>query len=249
MNKFFFIIFISLMVGLGSKTNCWGITENSQPEEKLNIIQNQLHTPFISSMGLILLPSIINENLPMVFFISGDGGWTNFDQNICEILSKKGMPVIGLNSRKYFWKEKQPALVADDVSKTIEYYMKQWKRNSFVLVGYSFGACVVPFIAPELISNIKESLKGVYCFSPDETGDFEIHISDLLNIASNQKYDVLGQMRKIKSLNPICIFGNGEDPIEPEHFSATGIRVELLQGDHHYNNDCKAVATIILKDF
>jgi type IV secretory pathway VirJ component len=217
--------------------------------ERLEKLPPQNPVLLNSRLVLNIIPSTVNENLPFVFFISGDGGWTNFDQGICEILSKKGMPVVGLNSRKYFWNEKKPSQVADEISKTVENYMKKWNRNSFVLVGYSFGACVAPFIVSEFVSPIKEELKGIYCFSPDETGDFEIHLSDLLNIATSQKYDVLGQMNKIKPFKPVCIFGDGEDANEQTLFIKKGIKVEILHGDHHYNYDYKAVAGIILKDF
>jgi type IV secretory pathway VirJ component len=202
-----------------------------------------------TNLPLTVIPVTDRKDLPLIFFISGDGGWTAFDQGVSEILVANGMPVIGLNSRKYFWNEKQPKQVADEISVAIEYYMKLWDRNSVVLVGYSFGACVSPFIIPEFISPLKESIRGIYCYSPDETGDFKIHMSDLLNLSTNQKYDVLGQMKKIKSWNPVCIFGDEEDPDEQNHFSGEGIKIEILRGDHHYNKNYKAVADVILRDF
>jgi type IV secretory pathway VirJ component len=249
MNQIIFFTLLIITLGFEVKGMAGQVMEKTFPEVKLVSDQQQTQPPFKSDLILTILPSQINENLPLVFFISGDGGWSVFDQGISEILVEKGMPVIGLNSRKYFWNEKQPKQVADEISRAVEYYMKQWNRNTFVLVGYSFGACVAPFIIPELASSLNESLKGVYCFSPDETGDFKIHLTDLLNLTTNQKYDVLGQMKKIELWKPLCIFGDDEDPEERTHFENEGIQVKILPGDHHYSNNYKAVAEIIFKIF
>jgi len=201
-----------------------------------------------SNLPLVLFPSNNKEKLPLAFFISGDGGWRSFDQTLCEKFVGKGMSVIGLNAQKYFWNEKQPKKVADEISEAILQYMKKWNINSFVLIGYSFGACVAPFIADNFSNTLKENLKGVYCFSPDEFCDFEVHISDMLNINTKEKYDVLGELKKIKTLNPICIFGKEEETKLIKHFSIPGIKVEMLPGDHHFNKDYNALAAIVLKD-
>ena len=66
---------------------------------------------------------------------------------------------------------------------------------------------------------------------------------------SNEKYNVLGELKKIKSLNPVCVFGNEEDAESRNHFAQAGIKVETLPGNHHYNNDYSGMALIIHKDF
>jgi type IV secretory pathway VirJ component len=217
--------------------------------EKNKLLESQHLVPLNSTLPLVLVPSSRKENLPLAFFISGDGGWTSFDQSVCEKLAEKGIPVVGLDAQKYFWNEKQPKEASDKITNAVEYYMQQWNRKSFVLVGYSFGACVTPFIANNFSVPLKEILKGVFCFSPDETCDFEIHISDMLNFKNHEKYDVLRELEKIRSLNPVCIFGNDEDIELRNHFSVAGARVELLPGNHHYDNDYSAVETVIRKDF
>ena len=217
--------------------------------EKNKLLESQHLVPFNSRLPLVLVPSSLKENLPLAFFISGDGGWTSFDQSVCEKLAENGIPVVGLDAQKYFWNEKQPKEASDEITTAVEHYMQQWNRKSFVLVGYSFGACVAPFIANNFPVPLREILKGVYCFSPDETCDFEIHISDMLNFKNQGKYDVLSELEKIRSLNPVCIFGNEEDIELRNHFSDTGARVELLPGNHHYDNDYTAVETVIRKDF
>ncbi len=222
-------------------------TEKINPDNKLLLLQEleQIN----SDLPLTTIPSTTDPSLPLVFFISGDGGWSTFDHGVSEKLAVDGMPVVGLDSQKYFWNEKQPETTAEEVSKAILFYMKLWHRKSFVIVGYSFGACIAPFIANNLSITFKENLKGVFCLSPEKTGDFEIHVADMLSFKTNDKYDVLNEMKLITSLNPVCVFGNGEDEELKNHFSVKGVKVETLPGSHHYDNDYKAVAALILKDY
>jgi type IV secretory pathway VirJ component len=215
---------------------------------KNELLQTQHPIPLDKDLPIIIIPSTVDENMPMAFFISGDGGWTSFDNAVCEKLADKCMPVIGLDAQKYFWNEKQPEEASEDISMAIEHYMQQWNKNSFVLIGYSFGADVIPFIANNFPDSLKNALKGVYCFSPSETGDFEIHVSDMLSLKTDDKYDVPDEVQKIKSLNPVCIFGDEEDNDLRDHFSVTGSKIEILPGSHHYSNDFSAMSAIIFKD-
>jgi type IV secretory pathway VirJ component len=211
------------------------------------LLQSQHLEPLPVDLPVILIPSESNDSLPLVFVISGDGGWTSFDQTVSEKLAEKGMPVVGLDAQKYFWKAKTPEETSDAIAKAVEHYMLQWGRNSFVLAGYSFGACVAPFVANRFNSSLKDILLGVFCFSPDETGDFEIHISDMLNFNRTEKYNVIEEIKKIKSLHPVCIFGDAEDSAVSDHFSVAGAEIITLPGSHHYNNEYSAVAESILK--
>jgi type IV secretory pathway VirJ component len=203
---------------------------------------------FTSSIPLSMFPSSQLNDKPLVIFISGDGGWGPFDQKVCENLAANGVPAIGLDARKYFWSEKQPGEVACDLSAAAFQYMKEWNKKSFILVGYSFGACVAPVIANSLNKDTKLVLKGIYCISPDETTDLEVHISDMLSMGPVEKYNVLSELKKLTYLKPVCVFGEDENPDTQKHFNVDGIRVETLPGGHRYDNNTKVVAGFILND-
>jgi type IV secretory pathway VirJ component len=212
------------------------------------LLQTQHITPLNNHLPLTIIPTSSKENLPLAFFISGDGGWTSFDQTICEKLSEKGMPVVGLDAQEYFWNEKTPRTVSVDIESAIEYYLKQWNKNSFIVIGYSFGACVIPFIANDFSDALKAESKGIFCISPDETSDFEIHISDMLDINSDEKYNVLEELKRSNTLHSTCIFGSEEDSELIKRFSNVGLKVELLPGNHHFDNNFNAIAATILKN-
>lgn len=221
-----------------------------EKKSKENILlQQQIDSLYKSDLPLSIIPSIVKKDLPLAFFISGDGGWTSFDQSVCDKLAEKGIPVVGLDAQKYFWNKRVPKDVANDIAPAIFHYLKLWNKQSFVLIGYSFGACVAPFIASNFTEQGKALLKGIYCLSPDVTGDFEIHFSDMLHLKTNEQYNVVKEMKGIQALNPVCIFGSEEEESTRKSFTDEGIRIELLPGTHHYNSDFNAISGIILKDF
>lgn len=199
--------------------------------------------PLPADMSLNLVSSPVKNNLPLMFMISGDGGWTSFDQSLAEAISKKGISVIGLDAQKYFWNAKTPENTTVDISKALTHYMQVLDKHSFVLAGYSFGASVVPFVASRLPAALKSQLSGLLSLSPDETADFEIHISDMLSIGSTEDtYNVLSELKKIKNLGPVCFFGTEEDEDLKKKFSSLGVKVISLPGSHHFNDDFQGIA-------
>jgi len=64
---------------------------------------------------------------------------------------KQDYGVVTLNSRKYFWNEKSPEVFADDIEKLSTYYLREWRKSSLIIVGYSFGADVAGFL-PKRVS-------------------------------------------------------------------------------------------------
>jgi len=203
-----------------------------------------------TDMPLIVLPVSRNDTMPLLVFISGDGGWTSFDNGVSEKLVEKGIPVIGLDAQKYFWEARTPEATAAELTKVIRHYLAAWNKKSLVLCGYSFGADVIPFIVTRLPGDLKYMMKSAVMMSPDPKGDFEIHVADMLSFgSSNDKYNVLGEVKKSSSLHINCIFGKDEESEIPKLFKNAGTIIKLLPGSHHYNNDFSAISNEILNSF
>jgi len=221
--------------------------EQKMAQDTLFKIQSSEWLP--KDFPIIPIPSAAKNTLPMVFLISGDGGWTSFDNSLGDSFAAKGMPVIGLDSQKYFWNAKTPEETATTISFVVQHFMQQWNRNEFILAGYSFGAGILPFVANRLPALIKESLVGVYCLSPDEKADFEIHISDMLNFGnSDDNFRVPEEIKKIIPLHPVCVFGNEEDGRLRTIFEEAGSKIITIPGNHHYNNNPLVAAEAIIND-
>ncbi len=195
-----------------------------------------------------LIPSKASGNRPLVFMISGDGGWNSFIQSVSECFAANGMPVVGLDSKKYFWTGQTPENATAAINAAINHYMQQWNRKSYILVGFSFGGCIAPFVASRTPPELREQMEGLYSMSPDERGDFEIHISDMLSLGnSTGKYDVVAEMKKLKTLQPVCIFGSQESAAVRKKFAEAGMKIITLPGNHHYNENYCGLAGAVIK--
>ena len=202
-----------------------------------------------SSLPLVVLPASKSSNEPLLFFISGDGGWTSFDQSVCEKVVARGVPVVGLDAQKYFWQARTPDETAAEINKVLRYYLAAWKKKSFILCGYSFGADIMPYLATRLHPEVSPLLRNMVMMSPDPKGDFEIHVADMLSFGnSHDTYDVLAELRKSKGhVHAVCIFGSEEDSQPARPFEAAGARIRIPPGQQHYDNDYDAVAREILR--
>ena len=65
----------------------------------------------------------------MAVFWSGDGGWAEIDKEISAILAAHGIPVVGVNSLKYFWTNRTPEQTAKDLERIIRHYTVLWKKE------------------------------------------------------------------------------------------------------------------------
>ena len=86
----------------------------------------------------------------MAIVYSGDGGWRDIDKDIADRLHELGMPVVGVDSLRYFWSEQRPKVAAADLAQIIAHYRIAWQRGRVILIGYSFGADVLPFLVNRL---------------------------------------------------------------------------------------------------
>jgi type IV secretory pathway VirJ component len=176
-----------------------------------------------------------DRQAPVALLISGDGGWYGFEQSIADNLAKQGIPTVGLDSKKYFWNRRTPEETASDIAKALNYYGKEWGRGKFVLVGYSLGAEIVPFIVNRLPEDIKSKVESVVLLSPATTTDFEIHISNMLGMGNRQNtYNTINEIIKLQNIPTLIIFGEGEKTEIPGLLSRTSVIIRKIPGDHHY---------------
>lgn len=246
--KYIFIVIILISINLNAENSKPWILGPSCGGEIVSSSE-QSDTQKMNELPLIVIPSSIETSGPLFFLISGDGGWTTFDNTFCELLAKKGIPVVALDAKKYFWQAKTPAETTSALSPVIEYYTKKWNKKSFVLAGYSFGADLVPFIANNLPESLKSRLAELMLLSPDRFGDFEIHLTDMLSLGiTKRKYNIVNEVKKISLPKIVCVFGKDEENINIQSFKAAGSKIILLPGDHHYNKNHMALVDAILKE-
>jgi len=207
-----------------------------------------------------VLPNAIHLDLPlhvtaaegkqgdeMLVFISGDGGWTGFDQQTVNAFARRGIPVIGLDALKYFWEKKSPGQLSADIASIIKVYSQEWKKDKIILVGYSFGADVMAFALNRLPPQLKSKVTGLGLLSPSKETDLEIHVADLLNFSEAPSgMSVPAEINRVENIRPICFFGKEETDTPVAQLNKQSVKLVYLDGGHHYTNAFDTIAQTLL---
>ncbi|TAM02948.1 MAG: virulence factor family protein [Paraburkholderia sp.] len=200
----------------------------------------------ISDLPLVELPAAKPTDM-LAIVISGDGGWRDLDKTIAEALQKNGIAVVGWDSLRYFWKEKPPAQTSHDLARVIKAYAAHWHAKHIALVGYSFGADVMPFAYNRLPDALraKVSYMSLLGFAPD--ADFQIRVTGWLGMpASDSALPVRPELARVPPAIVQCVYGADEKDTLCPALVNTGVDVVKTSGSHHFDGDYNALATKII---
>ncbi len=128
----------------------------------------------------------------------------------------------------------------------LAWYAREWKKDKFVLMGYSLGAEIVPFIVNRLPQQMRMQLQATVLLSPDITTDFEIHISNMLGMGNNQNtYNTIAELIKMQNIPTLIIFGEGEKTKVPGLLAGTNMKIRKIPGNHHYKSNLPLIMRTI----
>lgn len=168
---------------------------------------------------------------------SGDGGWGPLDQGVARVLAREGVPVLGVNSLRYFLAKRPPQAVADDLADQLRLHQTRWGRQKIVLIGYSFGADALPAIVPLLPADLRGQIKSLVLIGVGPHGDLAFHPASWLNRAAADSFPVAPAVEALKGLPMTCIYGDRERLDICPSLPASTIRQVRLPGGHHFDGD------------
>ncbi len=184
---------------------------------------------------------------PDVFAIimSGDGGWAGLDQDVAAALSAKGIPVVGLDSLRYFWTARTPDGLAADTDRMIRYYLSHFGKQRVLLIGYSQGADVLPFAVNRLpaLTRTKVALTAVMGMSDHAL--FEFHLRSWIS-DSTAGPATLPEINDITGMPVLCIYGAEETDSLCPKLDQKKFSIVELKGGHHFDGDYANLARQIL---
>ncbi|GFE78535.1 virulence protein [Steroidobacter agaridevorans] len=205
--------------------------------------------PAVSATELKDLPLVevhSNSNSDtLAVLISGDGGWAGIDKELAAALSKQGLPVVGLDSLRYFWKKRTPESTAADVDRLLRHYLSAWKKQSVVLIGFSQGADVMPFVVNRLPAATRERLHMVALLSLSDTAVFEFHLQNWLGAAKGS-LPVTPELLRMKGVRGLCVYGADETASLCAKPAAKSLQVVKLSGGHHFDGNYTKLAALLL---
>jgi type IV secretory pathway VirJ component len=182
----------------------------------------------------------------VAIIITGDGGWAGLDRGVADALTGDGVRVIGFSTLKFFWHKQTPDAAAAAIARVIAHYGAQDPAARFVLIGYSFGASLLPVIANRLPDAARARVQGGVMISPDDSAVFEIHVGDWFGSTRHDDALPLGPEIARGKLPLVCVHGADEDDSFCVTPQPAGVRAVALPGGHHYDGDYAALGRAIL---
>jgi len=174
---------------------------------------------------------------------SGDGGWRDLDKQIGELLVREGIPVVGIDCLRYFWRARHPKGLARDLRRILTHYGAVWGTHRVLLVGYSFGADVLPFIVNRLPPEARHEVVQISLLGLGSRASFEFHVTDWLRTKPRPgDLPVLPEAAKLDQERVQCFYGSDEEDSLCPELGRRGAEVVGTTGGHHFDGDYAALA-------
>ncbi len=182
----------------------------------------------------------------LAILLSGDGGWAGLDQNVAAALTGSGIPVVGLDSLRYFWSPRTPEGLARDLDRLIAYYLPQLGKKRVLLIGYSQGADVLPFAVNRLSPEARAHVALAAVMGLSEHALFEFHMTSWI-ADDDSGPPTLPEVERIQGVPVLCIYGEEETDSLCPMLDARHATLVKLKGGHHFDGDYSALAGAILQ--
>lgn len=212
-------------------------------------------------LGLILVAAACSQNsLPLIsqpaqnagdryvaILISGDGGWAQMDKQLAYQFGQQGIPTLGLNSLRYFWFARTRSEISLALKAMLEQAEQTWPQREFILIGFSRGANVLPFMVEGLPEVWRPRVARIALLSPAQATSLEFRVRDWwTNRPPPDALPLLPVLEKLQSFDLLCLYGQeDEEALCPELENGLA-KVIAFPGGHHLDSEYTRVARDIL---
>jgi type IV secretory pathway VirJ component len=220
-----------------------GFAELTRPSE----VTRPAPAAAVSDLPLIEVPAEGKAADLFAVVLSGDGGWASIDREVAGALAKRGVAVVGLDSLQYFWTRRTPDESGQALTRVVSHYLGAWHKQRAVLIGYSRGADVLPFMASRLPAELRARVALVALLGPARSVEFEFHLSDWLGGSSGERaLEIAPEVAKLRGLPVLCVYGHDEDESLCRDLDPALATRDERPGDHHFGGDYDAIARRIV---
>lgn len=202
----------------------------------------------------------------LTIIYSGDGGWADLDRQIGKLLAARGMPVLGVSTLRYYWHMRGPEESARELDAMIPRYLAKWHKRRVWLIGFSFGADVLPSIVTRLSPANRARISQLVLLSPSNNVNFEIALEGYMRenwfktklkalmekINPIPHYPSLPRVAALDDKPPVICYYGRDDQGDPSLCDETGlpswIVVHAMPGGHHLGYDYPGLVTRMLSE-
>ncbi|MFN8390737.1 MAG: AcvB/VirJ family lysyl-phosphatidylglycerol hydrolase [Bdellovibrionota bacterium] len=236
-----------LLPKVGHGFSVWDRWHNQFDEAFHRLIDpEEMSRSALPNLPLVELPASAAGDT-MAVIVSGDGGWAGIDRDIAGELAQQGMPVVGFDSLHYFWTARTPAEAAHALEEVIDHYSTAWNRKRVLLVGYSFGADVLPFMLTRISPASASLVSDVFLLGLDQKAEFEFHIGDWVGSTSGHAYRTQPELLSVRGPTLHCFYGKDDADDLCRTLPKEKVHQIMLSGGHHFNGDYRGIADRIIE--
>ncbi len=196
----------------------------------------------------------------LTILYSGDGGWADLDKRLGTEIAARGIPVVGIDAFKYFWRSRSPDEAAQQLDAMINQSLATWHKQRVWLVGFSFGADVLPSLLDRLPAATRARITQLVLLSPSRDVTFEIQFEGYMEARGRFKafvktvaekfntvphYPAIPPLAALQNQPPVvCYYGLDEkdDSLCTEPDLPPWVKVYGQPGGHHFDEGYVALA-------
>lgn len=206
----------------------------------------RVSAPAVADLSLVEIPATgtrVSDTLAV--FLSGDGGWAELDKAVAAGLAAEGIPVVGWSSLDYYWSPRTPEGASADLARILEHYVAAWKRSRVIVVGYSFGADVAPFLVNRLDDRVRSRVASAVLLAPSDHASFEFHLSDWIGGRADTRYPLRSAMDAL-TVTTVCV-APADEPATACGTPNPRVSRATAPAGHHFGGDYNRLTALILQ--
>jgi type IV secretory pathway VirJ component len=184
---------------------------------------------------------------PLAILLSGDGGWSGRMKELSRELGRRGISTVGWNSLRYYWRDRPPEEGARDLERILDHYRRAWRAGPIVLIGYSWGADVLPAIANRLSPATRDGISEVAVVGFSGHENFHFHFASWLGQQVGKGYPANPELRRLalSGVPILCVNGVQEKERGCEGLSARALRTVILPTGHGFDDFMDEIGDLV----
>jgi type IV secretory pathway VirJ component len=185
----------------------------------------------------------------LAVIVTGSGGFVGLDRKMGNQLTLRGVPVVGLSSLGYFWQVRSPQGSSEDLARILRHYLAAWHKSRAIIVGYSQGADVVPYMVSRLPADLRSRIGVVALIGPDAAAQFDMPPDGWVsNRPRLPELPVAAEIPRLKGYKVLCVSGADEKQNICKALPPGAATLVEVPGGHGFEGDAPKLAERFLRE-
>jgi type IV secretory pathway VirJ component len=185
----------------------------------------------------------------LAVLLTGDGGWAAGDKSLAQAFAASNVAVVGLSSPRYLSERRTPDEAADALARIMRHFLQAWNRERVIIVGYSRGADIGPFMVSRLPPDLRGRVDLLVLLGPEEQVSFNFGVLDLIRTPrSGDELPVVPEVARLHGLPVLCIYGRTDRNAICPGLERAGLARTLVRNGGHvvHGDEGRALVRAIL---